>query len=322
MNFEITTLPHKETLGDILKKAREARGVDIRYVEEAIRIRAKYLEAIECGDYKKLPPDVYIKGFLKNYAAFLGIETERVMRLYAKEKGLEENLHKAVEKKRVGKADFITPRIIVTPKTLVVSAIAAVVLSIILYIGWQVNILTSPPKLTVFSPVDNSSIEADTVYVEGKADPGADILINDVLIGGGPDGEFREKVSLQNGTNTIVVVARNRMNKETREVRNIAVNLLPVLAAANEISGVELKVNVGPNSAWISVTVDGAVVEKDGIVMLTGSSRVFKGKESVVITTKNGGSTNVTFNGKDIGPLGKEGETVKNREFTKDMQVK
>ncbi|PIZ01179.1 hypothetical protein COY62_00070 [bacterium (Candidatus Howlettbacteria) CG_4_10_14_0_8_um_filter_40_9] len=321
MNFEITTLPHKETLGDNLKKARETKGFDVRYVEEAIKIRAKYLLALENGDYKKLPPDVYIKGFLKNYAIFLGIETERVMRLYAKERGLEENVKKAVEK-RAGKADFRSPRVIVTPKTLVIGLIATVVLSIVLYIGWQVRILTSPPKLTVFSPTDNSSIEADTIYVEGKADPGADILINDVLIGGGPDGDFKEKISLQNGTNTIVVVARNRMNKETKEVRNIAVNLAPVLVAANVASGVELKVNSGPNSAWIHVEIDGVPVEKDGIVMLSGSSRVFKGTNKVVITTKNAGSTNVTFNGKDIGPLGKEGETVKNREFTKDMQVR
>lgn len=321
MNFEITTLPHKETLGDKLKKAREAKGFDVRYVEEAIKIRAKYLLALENGDYKKLPPDVYIKGFLKNYAVFLGIETERVMRLYAKEKGLEENVQKAAGKK-TSKDDFKSPRVIVTPKTLVIGLIATVVLSIVLYIGWQVRILTSPPKLTVFSPTDNSSIEADTIYVEGKADPGADILINDVLIGGGPDGDFKEKISLQNGTNTIVVVARNRMNKETKEVRNIAVNLAPVLAAANVASGVELKVNSGPNSAWIHVEIDGVPVEKEGIVMLSGSSRVFKGIDKVVITTKNAGSTNVTFNGKDIGPLGKEGETVKNRGFTKDMQVR
>lgn len=319
--FAIKSLPLIETLGDKLKKARKAKGFEIKHVEECIKIRAKYLEGLESGDYSKLPPDVYIKGFLKNYADFLDLDRERVLSIYAKERGLKETVKKAVERDSKGKSPTM-PRIVITPKTLFLSAVSFAVLAIILYIGWQVKILAAPPKLEITNPPDNATFETDSIDVEGKTDEGADIFINSVQVGGGPEGEFKERVSLQNGVNTITVTAKNRMGKEVKLTRNVVVKLAPVQVAVEEIKGVELKVNAGPNSAWIYVEVDGVPAEKEGMVMLSGSSRTFKGKDKVVLMTKNAGSTNITFNGKDIGILGKEGETVKNREFTKDMQVK
>ena len=321
MDFSIKSLPLKETLGERLKRIRKDKRFEIKYVEERTKIRAKYLEALEVGDYSKLPPDVYIKGFLKNYADFLNLDKEMVLSMYAKERGLKETVKRAAEKGSKKKS-LIAHRFVITPKILFLSAVSFAVLAIILYIGWQVKILAAPPKLEITNPSDNATLETDAIYVEGKTDEGADIYINNVQVGGGPEGEFKERVSLQNGVNTITVIAKNKMGKEVKLTRNVVVKLAPVQVAAEEIKGVELKVNAGPNSAWIYVEVDGAPAEKEGIVMLSGSSRTFKGKDKIVLTTKNAGSTNITFNGKDIGILGKEGETVKNREFTKDMQVK
>lgn len=318
-NFSIKSL-NKDTVGQKLLKAREAKGLSIPNIEDAIKIRAKYIKALEEGDYKKLPPEVYIQGFLKNYADFLGLGRGKIMREYLLERGLSGVKKQAVNEslKKASKG----PKFVITPRTLILAFISISVFLVVIYIGWQVKILTAPPKLELKTPSENISIDSDSINVEGKADAGADIYVNDVLVGGGPEGDFKEKISLQNGLNVITVKAKNRMGKQSEIVREVAVNLKPVLAAVEAPQGVELKVNVGPNSALINVVVDGVPVEKDGIVMLSGSSRVFQGKDKVVITSKNAGSTNITFNGKDIGPLGKEGETVKNREFTKDMQVK
>lgn len=74
------------TLGTYLKNAREARGLDLREAAQQTRISHAYLLAIEQEDFSKLPGEVFVKGFLRNYAKFLGSPEEEVMRLYAESK--------------------------------------------------------------------------------------------------------------------------------------------------------------------------------------------------------------------------------------------
>jgi len=74
------------TLGTYLKNAREARGLDLREAAQQTRISHAYLVAIEKEDFAKLPGEVFVKGFLRNYAKFLGVGEDEVMRLYAESK--------------------------------------------------------------------------------------------------------------------------------------------------------------------------------------------------------------------------------------------
>ena len=71
-----------QELGDLLRKAREAKGVTLADAEEATRIRARYLEALEYGDEHSLPARVYVEGFVRNYAAYLGLSPQEVMARY------------------------------------------------------------------------------------------------------------------------------------------------------------------------------------------------------------------------------------------------
>ena len=69
-------------LGEVLRTAREARDVDLARVERDTKIRARYLQALEDGDYAELPGAVYTKGFIRNYGAYLGLDTEYLVDLY------------------------------------------------------------------------------------------------------------------------------------------------------------------------------------------------------------------------------------------------
>ena len=55
-------------------------------MEKKLHIRKAYLEALEAGDYDNIPSEVYIRGFLRSYAKFLGLPVEKCVRLYEKEK--------------------------------------------------------------------------------------------------------------------------------------------------------------------------------------------------------------------------------------------
>lgn len=72
-------------LGALLRKAREHRGYTLDDVQELTKIRKRYLEAIETGEYKVLPGSFYVRAFVKTYAETVGLDAEEVLRLYQKE---------------------------------------------------------------------------------------------------------------------------------------------------------------------------------------------------------------------------------------------
>ena len=69
-------------LGDRLRLAREARGVAPLQVEIDTRIRATVINALEQGDYESLPPEPFLRGLIRTYAMYLGLDAEDMIRLY------------------------------------------------------------------------------------------------------------------------------------------------------------------------------------------------------------------------------------------------
>lgn len=319
-NFTRKTLPPKEGLGEKLTKRRIALGYDIKDIEKSIRIRAKYIEAIENGNYDKLPPEVYVKGFIKSYANFLKLDENRVLKAYNRERGLIESMKKAnnsVKSPIVKPID--TPKVIITPKTLLIGGITLLASVILFYIFWQVRILTAPPKLSISSPNDNISVEADTLSIEGTTDPGAALFINEVPVGVGEVGEFKEKISLQSGVNILKVRAENKLGKKNEITRTIVANI-KTAQAENQSGTIELKVTIGPGSASLLIEVDGRKLTEKAIVVLAGVTQTYRANEKITITTNNGASVKATFNGQEVGLLGKKDEQVK-RDFIKGMQI-
>ncbi|KAF3362951.1 hypothetical protein PHSC3_000485 [Chlamydiales bacterium STE3] len=67
-------------ISETFKKRRKEMNLSLKEVENATSIRMTYLQAIEDGELKKLISPVYAQGFLKQYAAFLGIDGEAIVR--------------------------------------------------------------------------------------------------------------------------------------------------------------------------------------------------------------------------------------------------
>jgi transcriptional regulator with XRE-family HTH domain len=72
-----------ETLGQYLYNARTAKGIDLRDAAQQTRISIQYLKALEQEDFTKLPGEVFVRGFLKNYCRFLNLDESVVMKKYA-----------------------------------------------------------------------------------------------------------------------------------------------------------------------------------------------------------------------------------------------
>jgi cytoskeleton protein RodZ len=65
-------------IGETLREARNRRKVDLSEVEAATRIRIRYLRAIEAEEWDVLPGDVYVRGFIRTYASYLGLDGDRL----------------------------------------------------------------------------------------------------------------------------------------------------------------------------------------------------------------------------------------------------
>jgi hypothetical protein len=69
-------------IGEVLKRARSRRKLDIRTVEQQTKIRIKYLRALENEEWDVLPGPAYAKGFLRTYAQFLGLDGDALVDEY------------------------------------------------------------------------------------------------------------------------------------------------------------------------------------------------------------------------------------------------
>ncbi len=112
-----------ESYGEILRKKREEKDLDLERIAREISIERRYLEGLENEDNGVFPGEAYMVGFLKNYAAYLELDSDFVLKLYRNKQIQEAPLPQGLYVKQ--KPKFLLPAIIV-PIVLVVGVIVTV----------------------------------------------------------------------------------------------------------------------------------------------------------------------------------------------------
>ncbi|MFT4048439.1 MAG: helix-turn-helix domain-containing protein [Solirubrobacterales bacterium] len=74
-------------IGETLRERRMSLKIDVHEVEEATKIRAKYLRALENEEYNLLPGSAYVKSFLRTYADYLGLDPRAMVDMYRSQGG-------------------------------------------------------------------------------------------------------------------------------------------------------------------------------------------------------------------------------------------
>ncbi|WP_405384215.1 helix-turn-helix domain-containing protein [Phascolarctobacterium sp.] len=72
----------EKSVGTILREARLAKGLSLAEVEKGTSIRSKYLEAVENDAYEITPGEVFVKGMIRNYGNYLGLDGPALVDLY------------------------------------------------------------------------------------------------------------------------------------------------------------------------------------------------------------------------------------------------
>ena len=298
---------HSYTLGEQLKNIRGEGRVTLHEVSRETKIPVKYLEMIEEGKYELLPPDVYVRGFLKSYAELLGVDPKKIIKLYQRERDIKSNLDGGEKKKPVQKKSRIA-HFVVTPRIVVISLVTLAIIGGFLYLYRQIGRFAAVPRLVVVEPAGNENIEGNSVSISGFTDADAKLSINEQPVMVNDKGEFKEDILLQSGMNAITISSVNRFSKSTSKTLNITSNYqVPELAendSGGKVSGEEdakergasVVVRIDNAATWLSVEADGNLVYSG--TMLPGAVQKFEGEKEIRVTSGKANQTFVQVNGK------------------------
>ena len=201
------------SLPERLYAARERKGVDLYRAERDTKIRARYLGALERGDYKDLPGAVYTKGFLRNYALYLGLDPEDVLAQWRRERGDGKEQPPAIVVPR----PISAPRkgMTFSPGIVVAALLTVVIVAFGAYLGLQVLRFTKPPTIALTQPATAVSDvdESTTTYtLQGTTLPGATVSIatpgrEPYQVTATSDGSWTAAVDLRRGRNQFDVTS-------------------------------------------------------------------------------------------------------------------
>ena len=283
-------------LGRLLQKARDDRKVTLAAAEAATRIRVKYLAALESGDYDLLPGDVTTRGFLRNYAQYLGLDPSELIQRFrtalpAPAAGsnwvaLESTPSWQMEQRPASMLLDEGPSI---PYFKIF--LTLVVIGILAGAGWYINSRYPTLLSSLLPQMQATSTPTPTVTSFVPAATRTTIPTATVVAATATS----ELLPLPTSTPTL---------RPTDTVTPT-----PTIPVAESI---DLKVRVLSRS-WLQVTADGQVVfagllEKD-------EERSWQAQEVIRLDVGNAAGVEISINGTSRGSLGSEGQVVR-REWT------
>lgn len=259
-------------LGAFLRRHREERELSLEDLEEVTRIRRAHLEAIERGDWEKLPPGVYVRGLLKSYARAVGVSQASVMRMYVKERPSEA---------RLPEPQLISQPLLNEPRFSIELVLAVVIMGVALVLmGWMVNTYVMP-----------------AIREAGGGE--AELVAED------PTGEPAEP------GNEVAAAASDTPSGPTATRRPtlpaLASSTPAATATPEPAEGLQLRVEAEGN-VWLRIAADDEVVFEG--FLRQGENDSWEGEADGLIRlrTGNAAGTSVTLNGQQLEALGGPGE--------------
>ncbi|NEQ43288.1 MAG: helix-turn-helix domain-containing protein [Leptolyngbya sp. SIOISBB] len=275
-------------VGAYLRDLRTEKGTTIDEVANQIFIRPALVAAIETGDWESLPEPVFVQGFIRRYAEYLGLDGKAVSRKFEPTpvavlpdpalatssnvegvvKQQDKHSLKVLSKAEpIQRNDSATPPVSAPVKwNWILGAVG--VAALIGLIIWLTTRNTPQPSTTTDTTTE-------------------DISPTDA-----------EAESPSDATSTLEAPAASTPNEAPVEGVTFAINL--------------------EEAAWMRVTVDGELAYEG--TMPAGSAESWTGDEEIAITAGNSGGILFSFNGSEEQPLGEPG-AVSNLTLTPDTEL-
>lgn len=208
-----------ESVAEQLHSARLEKNLKLEDVAKKLNVNLKYLKALEEGEYDKLPVGIYGKNYLREYAQFLGLDYQELLKTFNNKENISQTERSELFSKQVVRRRYFltTPKII---KNIVIVLIIAICF---IYLGYYLQNIISPPKLIINNPRENYTTSNHLLTVLGLTDSGSRVIINGSLVLSDSQGVFFKEVNLKNGINIITITAEKGFGRKSTEVRQVLV---------------------------------------------------------------------------------------------------
>lgn len=206
------------TVGQVLKEEREKKLYTLDEIEDITKIRKELLQALENGQYSKLPPPTFVQGFIRNYGKLLGLNTEKLLAIFRREYSTQkhppyvlESFSNPVDKKRFR----------ITPARALGFVILLLIITFFGYLWFEYRFLVRNPFLEVTSPVNQMTVNTPAISVAGRTDPEEKVTINNQEIAVDSSGRFNQEIKLSDSVNIIIISAISKEGKVTKVERTV-----------------------------------------------------------------------------------------------------
>ncbi len=264
----IKTAFELKTIGKLLEERRLSKKLRYDEIAEIIKINPEYLEALETANYSKFPSEVYVKGFLRNYARFLGIEPDHALALYRREQeiSLTNPKIKMTEKiKQKGLDLSITKNKVVTAVVIIITILT------LLYIGSYVFNIFQNPRLELSKPIGLKAGQTgeyispkDTLILEGVSEIGNKLTINGQEYRVNSFEQFNIEIKLQEGKNNIYLVSENQIRRKSEILLTVLYERqetpdskdIPTIEEPKEKAPISIRIEVIAEGAYLEAKID------------------------------------------------------------------
>lgn len=206
-----------QNLGQILKVKREEKEITLKKAAADLRIKEYVLRSIEEEEWNNLPEPIFVAGFIKNYANYLGVDSKRALAFYRR--GFDEKKYPR-KKNPLGKSK--NP--LLTPKRFINLTFGLFIFLFVLYLAIQYFSILSAPKLEIISPENDLQTAVPKVQIQGKTEKNSTVSVNGEFAAVDENGNFSKEVSLKEGKNTITIIASKKLSPKTEVSRVIRLN--------------------------------------------------------------------------------------------------
>ena len=257
-------------LGEILRTEREKKSITLDQAAADTRIREKFLKALEDDDHQSLPGTVYTKGFLRNYAEYLDLDSEELIVLFHQERGMPVEPSREYDAlKPIGRRSLVF-----TPAVFVPVIVLACIVLFVGYLYYQFTSFAVAPALDVTDPATDAIAQDAAFVVKGHTVPAGRVTIQ-VFPGPltvadihpAPDGTFSAPITLTAGSNHIVVEVLDPSGKVSKVNRSVI--LQQIVGSAPPIKlVVDFPINGGRvenQAVVVSGTTDASSITINGI---------------------------------------------------------
>jgi cytoskeleton protein RodZ len=271
-------------IGRFLEQKRKEWGLSLEEVEQATKIRKRYLTGLEREDYAMLPDAVYARGFLKTYANYLGIDGEafarqlKSIRKPRRERGINYNTRP--------ESDFEEP--LITPSGLR---------------GTRKRRISTSAIVTLLVALLALAAVIGTLYFVGRGVQAS--KEDNHSSAGNPPREEQHKVASREEPPDVSAGKEGASANEA----NAGDHKKPAGGEQNAPPDkLQVRVDVRERPSWILVRADDSVAYEQ--IAQPGFSQSFEADRHLYIKCGDAGAVAVEINGQDVGALGPTGEIV------------